>query len=132
MDRVFLDANILFSAAYSLDNALLRLWKLPRVVLCTSHYAVEEAKVNLARPDQQERLAELTKSLSFFDVLQGKLPREISLPEKDVPIMLSAMGARASHLLTGDLRHFGRYFGKRFAGVLILPPAAYLQSRRVP
>jgi predicted nucleic acid-binding protein len=131
MDRLFLDANILFSAAYNLDGVVLRLWKLPRVALCTSHYAVEEARINLAQPNQLKRLTELTQSLSFFDVIQGELPREISLPEKDVPIMLSAVEAQATHLLTGDLRHFGRYFGKRIGGVLILPPAAYLSSRRV-
>ena len=129
MDRLFLDANILFSAAFSLDGAVLRLWKLPRVALCTSHYAVEEARINLEQSDQRKRLTDLVKSLSLFDVVDGKLPREITLPEKDVPIMLSAVAARATHLLTGDLRHFGRYFGKTVRGTLILPPAAYLHSR---
>jgi predicted nucleic acid-binding protein len=130
MDRLFLDANVLFSAAYRSDAGLLQLWKLPDAALCASHYAVEEARINLAEPDQRLRLARLTKHLYFFDAIHGKLPREISLPEKDVPIMLSAIEARATHLLTGDFRHFGRYFGRRIGGVLILPPAAYLSSRR--
>lgn len=129
MERLFLDANILFSAAYRRDGAVLRLWRLPGVVLCTSHYAAEEARINLERFDQRKRLTDLVKSLSLFDVVDGKLPREITLPEKDIPIMLSAIAAQATHLLTGDPRHFGRYFGRQIGGILILPPAAYLQSR---
>src|ERR1700675_2542178 len=102
MDRVFLDANVLFSAAYRPDSLVLRLWKLQDIALCTSHYAAEEARINLVHLEQRERLDDLIRSLSFFDVVQGKLPREISLPEKDVPILMSAIQARATHLLTGD------------------------------
>ena len=47
MDRLFLDANILFSAAYRLGAGLLRLWRLREVQLMTSDYALKEAQVNL-------------------------------------------------------------------------------------
>jgi uncharacterized protein len=130
MDRLFLDANVLFSAAYRPDAGLLQLWKLPDVALCASHYVIEEARINLAELDQRERLGRLTRVLHLFDALAGKIPREISLPEKDVPIMLAAIEAHATHLLTGDVRHFGRYFGRRIGGILIMLPAAYLRSRR--
>ena len=130
MDRLFLDANVLFSAAYRPDARLLQLWKLPDVALCASHYVIEEARINLAELDQRERLGRLTRVLHLFDAVAGKIPREISLPEKDVPIMLAAIEAHATHLLTGDVRHFGRYFGKRIGGILIMLPAAYLRSRR--
>ena len=130
MDRLFLDANVLFSAAYRPDAGLLQLWKLPDVALCASHYGIEEARINLAEPEQCERLGRLTRVLHLFDAVAGKIPREISLPEKDVPIMLAAIEAHATHLLTGDVRHFGRYFGKRIGGILIMLPAAYLRSRR--
>ena len=130
MDRLFLDANVLFSAAYRPDAGLLQLWKLPDVALCASRYVIEEAKINLANLDQRERLAKLTRVMHLFDAVAGKTPREISLPEKDVPIMLAAIEARATHLLTGDVRHFGRYFGKRIGAILIMLPAAYLRSRR--
>jgi hypothetical protein len=41
-----------------------------------------------------------------LDRAAGKheLPEGVSLPEKDVPILLAAIEARATHLLTGDLR----------------------------
>jgi predicted nucleic acid-binding protein len=129
MDRLFLDANILFSAAYRADAGLLDLWKLKNVTLCTSPYALEEARINLLEDGQKERLTRLATVLEFNDAALHELPQGISLPEKDVPIMLAAIEARASHLITGDLRHFGPYFGKKISGVLIVLPGDYLKSR---
>jgi hypothetical protein len=43
-------------------------------------------------------------------------------------IFLAAMAARATHLLTGDKTHFGRYYRRTIAGVLILPPSVYLRG----
>ena len=47
MDRVFLDANILFSAAYRRESGLKQLWRISETQLLTSGYAVEEARRNL-------------------------------------------------------------------------------------
>ena len=44
MDRLFLDANVLFSAPYRIDAGLVRLWKLKDATLCSSRHALEEAK----------------------------------------------------------------------------------------
>lgn len=129
MDRLFLDANVLFSAAYRPAAGLLQLWKLDNAVLCSSRYALEEARINLAEEDQRVRLTKLSDAVHFFDAGQQKLPRAISLPEKDVPIMLAAIEARATHLLTGDVRHFGPYFGKKIEGVAIVLPGDYLRVR---
>ncbi len=128
MDRLFLDANVLFSAAYRAKAGLLKLWKLKDAKLCSSQYALAEARINLADEAQKERLTRLSEALELFDAALHELPDGISLPEKDMPIMLAAMEARATHLLTGDLRHFGTYFGKRIEGILILPPGDYLKG----
>jgi hypothetical protein len=40
---------------------------------------------------------------------------------------LAAIEARATHLLTGDFRHFGSYFGKKLEGIFVLPPGEYLR-----
>ena len=66
----------------------------------------------------------------FFEAADHTLPRGISLPEKDSPILLAAIDAHATYLLTGDVRHFGRYFGRKFEGVSIMPPAQYLKARQ--
>jgi predicted nucleic acid-binding protein len=129
MDRLFLDANVLFSAAYRSEAGLLRLWRLRDVVLCTSHYAAEEVRLNLSDDVQRHRLAKLLLTVQFCDASERELPRRISLPEKDAPILLAAIEVRATHLLTGDVRHFGSYFGKTVEGVLIMLPGDYLQRR---
>jgi len=129
VDRVFLDANVLFSSAYSRENGLLELWSLKTATLCTSRYALEEARFNLELESQKERLNALTQKLEIVDTAIEKLPRGIHLPEKDAPILLGALQAKATHLLTGDAKHFGAYYGKSIAGVLILRPADYLRKR---
>jgi uncharacterized protein len=128
MDRVLLDANVLFSAAYRTEAGLLRLWKLPDIALCTSRYALEEARFNLADHAQRVRLQKLTSSLEISDAPLQDLPPGIKLPVKDAPILQAAIAARATHLLTGDMRHCGVYFGKVVGGVLILLPAQYLSE----
>jgi uncharacterized protein len=67
MNRLFLDANILFSAAYRSDAGLLQLWKVSDVMLCSSRYALEEARINLTDADQQVRLARLSETVHLFE-----------------------------------------------------------------
>jgi uncharacterized protein len=129
LHRLFLDANVLFSAAYSPNSGLAQFWKLSDVTLCSSRYAVEEARINLATAAQRERLRSLATRLELIDAVEPftTLVDEISLPEKDRPILLAAVAARATHLVTGDLRHFGSFFGKSVRGILIVTPAGYLK-----
>src|SRR5579871_431048 len=128
MDRVFLDANVLFSAAYKTETRLLRLWKVKNIVLCSSRYALEEARVNLETEEQKDRLLKLSQALEIFDVVTGSLRIRTVLPEKDQPILTAAIEARATHLLTGDIRHFGSFFGRKVEGVKILLAGDYLRS----
>jgi len=129
MDRLFLDANVLFSAAYRSEAGLLRLWNFRDVVLCTSHNAAEEARLNLSEDVERHRLAELLLTVQFCDASERELPRGISLTKKDAPILLAAIEVRATHLVSGDVRHFGSDFGQTFEGVLITSPGEYLQRR---
>jgi len=129
MDRLFLDANVLFSAAYKIHARLLPLWELKNVTLCSSHYALQEARINLAGEDQWTRLTELSGSLQLFEAGQTPLPPGVLLPEKDTPIFLAAIKARATHLLTGDVRHFRAYFGKKIEGITIMRPGEYLRMK---
>ena len=130
MDRLFLDANILFSAAYRPEAGLRRLWALADVLLLSSLYALTEARVNLPEPVQRVRLAELAQRLLLMPHPSPRpLPVDIHLPPKDQPILLAAIAARATHLLTGDIQDFGPYYGRTVEGVLIVPPAAYFRYR---
>jgi len=100
VDRLFLDANVLFSAAYREGAGLTRLWGLAEVALVTSAYAALEARRNLAEPEQLGRLARLLEEVEVLE---------------QVP--------------TGDLRHFGAFFGESLHGVLVVTPSRYLQGR---
>ncbi len=130
MDRVFLDANVLFSAAYRARSGLRRLWQLEGATLITSDYAVQEAHRNLDTAQQRKRLERL---VARMELVVG-MPRDatsmtgIELPEKDRPILAAAIHARTTHLVTGDVTHFGRLFGRAIGGVAILLPADYLRA----
>jgi predicted nucleic acid-binding protein len=128
VDRVFLDSNVLFSAALRPNARLLGLWKLERATLITSEYAVEEARRNLATPQQRARLTRLLRGVEVVEFSHFTLPWGVDLPAKDRPILLAAIDSRATHLLTGDFEHFGRYYRDIIGGVRILPPAEYLAS----
>ncbi|MBV8773910.1 MAG: hypothetical protein JO166_16515 [Deltaproteobacteria bacterium] len=78
MDKVFLDANVLYSAAYMEFAGLARLWSLDDVQLLSSAYAIDEARRNIAmdRPEAVPRLNRLLESVSRVDAPQGlKLAR---------------------------------------------------------
>jgi hypothetical protein len=92
---------------------------------------LEEARINLTEEHQRRRQSRLSEQIQLFDAVHGRLPRGISLPEKDVPIMLAAIAARCTHLLSGDVRHFGAYFGKKIEGVAIILPGDYLRLQRL-
>jgi uncharacterized protein len=123
LDRVFLDANVLYSAAYLERSGFARLTSIDDVQLLSSAYAIEEARRNLVidRPEALSRLTRLVSAVSIIEVAQGlKLPDDIRRDMKDIPILLAAIHGRADYLLTGDARHFAHLYGKRIQGVLVL------------
>jgi uncharacterized protein len=133
VDRIFLDANVLYSAAYLELSVLARLWTFDDVALLSSAYAIEEARRNLAmdRPEALPRFKRLLESVSTVDAPQGlTLPENVELDLKDQPILSAAIHGTADYLLTGDARHFDHLYGKRIEGVLVLRPAQYFERRR--
>lgn len=132
MDRLFLDANVLFAAAYREGAGVTRLWAVPRAILLTSEYAIEEARRNLSGPAQRDRLEVLLGTIERAPSVALAPERRvgIQLPQKDWPILGGAVGGGASHLITGDVTHVGPYFGERLLGVLVQSPADYLGNVR--
>ena len=129
MDRVFLDANVLFSAAYRSDSGLAVLWRREGAALLTSAYAEDEARRNSPRTRSASALGCIRRRLrDRTDPGRLQAPEGLVLPADDQVIFLAAMAARATHLLTGDKTHFGRYYRRTIAGVLILPPSVYLRG----
>jgi predicted nucleic acid-binding protein len=129
-EKVFVDANILFSVAYA-ESSLDHLWKLSKkgvCVLLASNYVIEEAKRNLTTPTQLNKLDACLSTVQIVLEADPELSCPINLPEKDRPVLMSAISAKANYFLTGDIAHFGKYFGKTIMGVKILLARDYLRK----
>jgi hypothetical protein len=113
-----------------------RLWTLDpnEVQLTTSRQAVDEARRNL--PTAQH--PELDTLVLHLDVVVTPRQRDwrplpgVILPLSDLAILQAAIDTGATHLLTGDRRHFGPYYGQTIEGVLILPPAEFRPLTTLP
>lgn len=131
MDRVFLDANVLFSAAYIPRCRITRLWRLKGVRLLTSRFVAEEAirNIEIKRPDRLRALVRLLKHCQMVDEVSARLtPPAVELPAKDKPVLAGAMAGDANYLLTGD-KHFRPLFGRVVGRVTIMRPGDYLHLR---
>lgn len=127
--RVFLDANILFSASHPRwhTHGLIQLL-LQHCECVTSVYAAEEAIRNVTR-HFPAALAGLTKLLSQLEYSEGAGESlDIQLEAKDYPILAAAIGGGATHLLTGDHRHFGHLMGTEVQGVRIVDQARLIEE----
>lgn len=132
--KLFLDANVLFTAAHNPKGKAALLVELGARAdwsLTTSAYALEEARRNIQRkaPDASTRLHALLEDMEVVEHHPG-LECPAGLVEKDRPIFQAARGCGATHLLTGDLRHFGVFMNRprETFGVHAQTVAAFLES----
>lgn len=126
--KVFLDANILFSAAKS-DGAVRALL---RLLLDRGHeawadaYVVAEARRNLATkgPQALDVFDALLAHLRLTATAPGTVPAaEVAwLPDKGRPVLAAAIRLGCDALVTGDRTHFGAGYGQSFGGVTIHSP----------
>ena len=124
---IYLDANVLFSAAYISNCELLKLWRLRRVTPVTSLYAVGEVRRHAVLTTHQVRLEELiAKTLIVSDADVRVIPPDVILPAKDQPILAAAIAASVDYLLTGDKAHFHHLYSRTISGVGVLRPAEFL------
>lgn len=132
--RVFLDANILFSAAKS-DGAMRRLLQMLSQAgheCCADEYVVEEARRNLvakapaavASLDAFLRNIRLARAHHVDRALEASLP----LPDKDKPVLASAIRQGCDALVTGDRTHFGALYGQVLHGVRIHSPRSLAEA----
>ena len=130
--RVFLDANILFSAAKSncAIRQLLQHLKQTNHTLVADSYVQAEASRNIAAKadaqagnDLDALLGQVVVSTVQFAHTSPTLQATaLWLPEKDRPVLLAAMALACDVLVTGDSTHFGPGYGKRFEGVTVCSP----------
>ncbi len=130
MKRVFLDANVLMSAALKPDSRIASLWTLPEVRLLASLHVLDEARRNVPVPEATARLEALIEVLAVLPAEPADFPIEgdPGLPPKDRPVLLAAIVSGADVLLTGDITHFGGCLGTAVHGVRVLLPGEYLRG----
>ena len=132
--RLFLDANVLFTAAHNPRGKaalLIESGTSGRWDLVTSSYAREEARRNLTA--KFPRIVDDYEALVSGIRLVGHppdLPFPAGLATKDRPIFRAALASGASHLLTGDIRDFGPFMNRpdQTFGLRVQTVAEFLKS----
>ena len=132
MIRLFLDANVLFTAAHNpsgkaaliIELGVQGYWK---VLTCS--YAIEEARRNITikLPDYLERFESLMSEVTKVSSKSGQTC-PIPLSQKDRPILDTAIQCKATHLLTGDVKDFGPFMNRPnlTSGVVIQTVSEFL------
>ena len=139
--RVFLDANVLFTAAYSpagLSALLMELGAAGRVTLLTSPLAIIEAERNL-EAKRPAALSALRRGLAVVRIVGEPPPAEVEqltppeLASKDRPLLAAAIRARATHFVTGDVADFGPWMHRSARLPLrVMTPRQFLTERVRP
>lgn len=132
--RVFLDANVLFSAANSAGASRQLVHDLheDQHDLVADEYVSIEARRNVtakSKGDAADYLLALLAQIEVSPVQYTKMAQTLVswLPEKDRPVLWAAMALKCEALITGDRTHFGAGYGKTFGGVTIYSPAQLAQ-----
>ncbi|MGH8694555.1 MAG: PIN domain-containing protein [Burkholderiales bacterium] len=133
--RVFLDANVLFSAARSSGSPLNGFFRLAEAGVCellASPYTLDEARRNIARK-HPAKTAELEQLIVRIAVCREAGAEELlwarstGLTEKDAPVLAAAVQAKAEILVTGDRTDFGKLYERKLRGLEVLPPRIALE-----
>jgi len=119
--RVFLDANILFSASIPNSHLAEFVGELHHhAVLLTNTYAITEARRNITAK-QPTRLAAHERLVASLELVPLHVfDPGVKLADKDRPILCGAISASADYLLTGDKKDFGHLFGKTVRAVKVV------------
>jgi hypothetical protein len=128
--RIFLGANVLFSAARAsgATRQLVAALHAAGHRLVADEYVADEARRNIAAKASPEAVDYLQALLGQLEVhavqFQSLSQADVMwLPAKDRPVLLAAIALKCDALLTGDRTHFGAAYGKTLDGVTIYSPA---------
>ncbi len=128
--RIFLDANILFSAAKSSGavRQLLADLHAGGHTLVADGYVAVEAQRNIATKASGDGVDYLEALLSRIEVNAVRHAATagsaaVWLPEKDRPVLLAAIACGCDVLVTVDRTHFGSGYSRTFDGVTVYSPA---------
>lgn len=140
MSRVFLDANVLFSAGITSSGNARALFELAdqyeEIELLVSAYVLEEATTNLRSkyPEKVPELLRIIDGAGYVPEPPEELLRAVYVraekalrDPKDIPVLAAAVYAEADLLISGDRKHFGKLYGTVIGGCTVFPLAEGLQ-----
>ncbi|OGK26676.1 hypothetical protein A2954_01175 [Candidatus Roizmanbacteria bacterium RIFCSPLOWO2_01_FULL_37_12] len=127
--RVFLDANIFFSAFYGSANCerIIKAHQQKEISLVTSSLVIEESLRNI-----QEKIPSVASS--FKDLLINNPPElladpseidpriELLVDKKDQPIFTSAILGKVKYFITGNTKDFKAKELEKATGIKVLTP----------
>lgn len=131
--RVFLDANILFSAAKSdgpIHALVVRLLDAGHECWVDG-YVIDEARRNISAkaPARLQSLETLVAKVRMAATSPATLGAGLAgLPEKDRPVVAAAAALSCEILVTGDRTHFGKFYGRLVQGVRIHSPRSLYEQ----
>jgi predicted nucleic acid-binding protein len=137
--RVFLDSNVILSGLLSERGAprilldLLSL-RLPFLIGSTGRYNLIEIERNLKK--KMPSLLPLFKAYLLklnLKVIPLPRPKDVrgfsgQIAEKDIPVLISAIGSKADFLLTGDKHHFGKMKEPDEYPLRVVTPSEFIDS----
>lgn len=117
MKRIFLDANVLFTALYrsaGLAAQLVKHHKSLSLQFVNSEYAWREAEFNLQKkkPESLSGRKKILGPVLIQSIAIQENFNPLKLPIDDIPIFQGTLLNRCTHLLTGNLNHFGKWMNK--------------------
>lgn len=131
MPRVFLDANVIFSAALTEGGVARAIFAAARkpdnVSLISTEYALEEARTNLERkaPQALREFKDLLATVTVPEEPPRALVQELGhlVPDpQDAQILAGAVSTDSHVLVTGNTKHFRELYGRQIRDVLVLTP----------
>jgi predicted nucleic acid-binding protein len=133
--RVFLDSNVLFSAAYSEKEKsrsyiFFELRDLNIIEIYISNLVKFESvhNIKIKKPEKSGFLNELLSKVNILEDIYIYYDDIKSLPENDRIILSSAVYNDMDFFITGNTKDFLPFYNKKLSNTLILTPKSFLEQ----
>lgn len=133
--RVFLDSNVLFSAAYSEKEKsrsyiFFELRDLNIIEIYISNLVKFESvhNIKIKKPEKSGFLNELLSKVNILEDIYIYYDDIKSLPENDRIILSSAVYNDMDFFITGNTKDFLHFYNKKLSNTLILTPKSFLEQ----
>ena len=132
--KVFLDSNVIFSAAYSVKEKsrsylFFELQTLNIIKIYISNLVKFESihNIKIKKPEKLDFLNELLSKADIIEDVDVYYEFAKNLPENDRIILSSAIYHDIDFFITGNTKDFLTFYNKKLKNTLILTPKDFLE-----